>query len=254
MKRTSPSIGSSSNTRVAERDTGDHPTTPALAQGSSAADAARSHRSSLKSRLLSCLGMTPSSVLDRSNESPATAADGFSSGGGPGTLAGRILRRSNRDTEMLADSIRGQIRNLPPPVAERFEGQLANALQRNDAKGRLSTLNMLEKNVSNAVKGARSGLSGTAAPLQRTIPTNQAPAPAQKPRLVAVRFEGAEAQLTHEQEQQILKIRFGILKLPEHQAAQYRTLLSDVIATGDSAKLSHKLRQMSDQIDEHLAS
>ena len=265
MKPTLPTVGSIGTTRA----TGD---------GKHAAGADRPQHQSLKSRLLACLGMAPSAQSDRSDAGRVRPSDRFAQPGatavtargeaidatptaGAGAaadqrqrpIAQRLLRRSNRDTEMLAQSIRGQIASLPPSVAERFQRQLGAALRRDDPRERISMLTTLEQNVGNALRGKPIGPAGIRTPMGRTSPWHGAPSHPQTPRLVAVRFDGAVAQIPEFQEQRILSIRLGILKLPDPLAAGYRLLLRDVIATEDPAKRSRLLRQMSNQINEHLA-
>ena len=241
MNRTINGIGSTGGAHGAGPSLLNHPSPSTSASAQIVSEEAQSHRRSLKNRLLACLGMTAPP-----GESPGTASAAARN-------IPRPMRRSNRDTEVLAESIRTKYLELHPSAAKGFERQLASALDRKDARGRLSLLSMLEKNVINAVRGTSSRPAHASAPLDTAPATDRAPPPRQKTKLVVVRFKGAEARLTEEQDQQIQAIRLSILKLPSAKATDYQWLLRDVISADDPVRRGRLLRQMCKQIAEHLA-
>ena len=241
MNRTPNGIGATGGAHGTGPSSLDQPSTSTSASAQSVSDEAQSHRRSLKNRLLACLGMATPTGTGSVAASPA--AQNFA----------RPMRRSNRDTEVLADSIRTKCLGLHPSTAQNFERQLASALGRKDARGRLTTLSMLEKNVINAVRGTSSRPVRPVATLDTARASNPAPTPRPAIKLVMVRFKGAEARLTEDQDQQIQAIRLSILKLPKAKAADYQLMLRDVITASDPALRGRLLRQMSEHIADHLA-
>lgn len=268
MKRISPGIGTSGSLPAAAAGEAANPVDAVSAPARRASDSPQVHRRSLKNRLLSCLGMSPTDTIGATATSatcagaaqpvrPDAAAaaqtrHGFTQSPQSSSLFTRHLRRSNRDTEMLAQSIRNGIAGLPDSIGERYQYQLSNILQRSDAKTRIALLKMLEKNVGHATHGSTDVPAFVQTPVRPaglSIVTRIEPPGAP---LVRVRFKGAAAQLPEFREQQIVAIRFRILKLPPQMASDYQILLRDVIACADSAKQGRLLDQMSRQIDEHL--
>ena len=266
MKPTFPRIGSFGTTQAnAGGAASNDPANLGSASQVNTAEAAHATRRSLKARLLSCLGIQPSAAVDvRSNvtnarfshASPAARTGSARVGAIPAPLAAQTprhtLRRGNRDTKMLAHSIRSQLAELPVVSSERFERQLGNFLLRKDAKGRIALLMMLEKNVNNELQKLSHSPQSSQRLSAGTQPASLPPARQRPVQLVSVRYAGVEATLPKSQEQQILAIRVQLLRLPATLSSGYQLLLRDVITSENPVKRTQLLNQMSRQIDEHL--
>lgn len=261
MKNRISSLPSSSNV---SRGSGDLAPAEAAsgsgsATGAGANEGAHLHSRSLKNRLLSCLGMSPGATLDASNGSRFTqGASGSAALPGAGQASARQLRRGNRDTAMLAQSIRTKLAELPGPVAARFDRQLQAALQRDDAGGRISTLTMLESNISHASQRsvASSSTASLASALSRSSTASSRSSlltrSSSRASAVTVNFADVRVDLPETQAEQVMSIRFRLLKLPSALATDYQSLLRDVLAAEDPTQRTTNLSRMSRQIDEHL--
>lgn len=204
--------------------------------GSEAVSSRPENETSIKSRLLTRLGLRKATAQGVTTASRFTAATGSP----PAASQGLDPTDPGNEARAIEQAIRARLDTLPDTPAQRYRQALESSLQATDPQRQLGILKMLEENVTNAsllhVKESSSVRSWKA--LAQTS--------------LGMNFERNVSDLSRKKEDEMNRLIDGIARLPTGLSEQYRALLSDILVFGKPIERETLLSDLARTVAAHL--